>query len=511
MYIKNDRIYISISYKDKWKIDNIVGRWWHPDLKMWSFPVERKLEVFKRLGIENKEINKQDREEQIELDINSFKRKPYQHQVMLIKRGLARKRFAFFCEMGTGKTQVIINLFQAYSNREKMRALIVCPKTIMENWGDEIKINSNYNYVLLSGSKNKRIKIFLDTDYDFYIINYEGLLLMKDVNFDKINFVVLDESVKIKNHQAKRTKIILKKFGVMKYKYILSGTPITKNPLDLYPQLKFVNSFCVPRSYYSFRNKYAIMGGYGNYEIVGYRHLDELKKIVRDNSVQLKKEDCIDLPEKIYEKRMLDMTKELAEQYKEMSKNLILEIEGTENITATIILTKILRLQQILSGVYLKEKNNKLEELMEIINENSDKSIIIWTRFIATIKMLQEKLGDNISILYGEIKNREEQIKKFQEGKTKIFLGQIQTGGLGINLTAASIVIYYENTFSLQDRKQSEDRAHRIGQKNKVTYIDLLYNKTIDTDILEAIKEKQSIADRLVQSFKKGDYNVIHK
>jgi len=507
------RIYLKLNFEDREKAKQVGGYWWHPDKKMWSFPESARKQLELLFPDKMREINKkEDNNIDINLDIQ-FKRKPYQHQIEMIKKCIKNRKFALFCEMGTGKTQAIINTFQ-YLKEHKLvnKCLIIAPLSVIETWIEEIEINSNYKCIPIIGTKKQREKIIKNLTFDFYLINYEGMLTLKDYNFNQFEMVVLDESSKIKNHQAKRTKIIIDKFRYTPYKYILSGTPITQSPLDIYPQFKFLDEDILGyKSFYSFRNRYAIMGGYGGYEIVGYKNLAELKARIANYSIQLKKEDCVELPEKIYEKRILEMSKELKEQYYQMKEDLYLQINKDEALTASIILTKILRLQQILAGFYLKENNNKLIELKSLVEENlgNGNQIIIWCRFIDSIKLIS-KTFQNIphSILYGDVENRQEQINAFQEGKHKIFIGQIATGGLGINLTKGNIVIYYENTFSLQDRIQSEARAHRIGQQKKVTYVDLLYRDSLDIDIYNAIKNKQNVAEYLVKSFKKGDYKI---
>jgi SNF2 family DNA or RNA helicase len=255
------------------------------------------------------------------------------------------------------------------------------------------------------------------------------------------------------------------------------------------------------------------MGGYMNYKVVGNKNKKQLIEKIARHSIQLAKEDCIELPEKIYEKRILEMNKELSGQYESMRKNLMLEISEDESITAPIVLTKLLRLQQILSGQYLKAENEKLDTLWEIIEEvlQNKEKIIVWARFRASIDLiinLLEKKKVKYSLIHGDIKDRQTEIDKFQEGNVPVFIGQIRTGGMGITLTAGNTIIYYENTFSLEDRKQSEDRAHRIGQKKKCLYIDLVYKDTIDEGILEVIEKKQDIAHCLVNNFKKGEYGL---
>ena len=522
--IRNNYIHITIPYAKKDIAKSIPGARWNPGPRQWMFPltnkdllytrfpeyrasIERDIEALKQAGRQASEYREKALEwAEIPADYN-FKLKPFPHQEEAIRRGLAFPQYAFLMEMGTGKTKSIIDLACIMALQDKISGcLIICPKTIIPSWEEEIKKNCGKNCEILS-------KKHLTKNCFFGIINYEQIITIKDNEIWKqYSMVVLDESSKIKNPKAQRSKDIVKFFKDTKYKYILSGTPVSQNPTDIYQQFKFLNDkFLGFTSYYTFRNYYCTMGGYGNYQIIGYKDLPGLKAKIKAHSYQLKKEDCITLPEKIYEQRHIDMTPELRRQYKDMKDNLILEIEGGDNITANIVLTKILRLQQIAAGCHIDNKyNNKLKELIDIIEDNSESSIIIWARFIPTIKMLEQVMKDkNIpySILYGEIEDRAREIRLFQEGKTRVFIGQIATGGFGITLTRASIAVYYENTFSMEERLQSEARCHRIGQKNNVVYIDLLYKNSIDSHVLQAIKHKQDTAKYLVNSFLGGKYD----
>jgi len=521
LYLKNNQIYFYVEYREKERVRALPAVRWNKAERMWScampdhkifkkiFPEYEKAldDMIKREYSEDRLKSIEGLSSDIDIDTSKFKRKPYKHQIDIIKKCLLRKKFALLCEMGTGKTQAIINVFQILKEDKKVdRMLIVCPKTVIGSWEREIRDNSEYQFASLIGTKKQRLQM-LSYCCEIFIINYEGLLTIKDYDkWDRFDIVVLDESSKIKNHQAQRSKLIVKLFSGISYKFILTGTPITQSPLDIFQQFKFLNpEFLYHQNFYAFRNTYAIMGGYGKYQIIGYKNLDDLKARISRHSIQIKKEDCLDLPAKIYESRELDMPTELAAQYKQMKDELMIQVSEDKFITASIVLTKIIRLQQILSGVYLKDKNEKLDALFDIVEDNSGEQIVIWCRFIETLHTIEKGIVEkNIpySILYGAIKNRDEQIENFQSKRTKIFLAQINTGGLGITLTAGNIVIYYENTFSLEDRLQSEDRCHRIGQKKNVVYIDLLYKNTIDEKIFKAIISKQDIAHMLVSCFK---------
>lgn len=445
-----------------------------------------------------------------------FKLKPYEHQMQMLKAGLIRDKLAYFCEMGTGKTKVIVDIIRHKCHG--IKAIVFCPKSVLGSWGKEIDKNSNLKYNICTGNRKQKLKLLTDPDADVVITNYETVVSFgADPGlWGLFQMVVLDESSRIKNHKAKRTKLLTQAFASTRFKYILSGTPITQNPADIWAQMNFLDwKMLGNKSYYAFRNTYCIMGGYEKYQIVGYKQLDKLKRLISGGSVQLTKEECNlnpALPEKVYQVREIDMSEEMAKQYKDMLKESVLELSGKDDVTAPIVLTKLMRLQQILSGQYLdKGRNEKLEELTEIITDaiGYGRQVVVWARFRPSLDIISSRLaGLNIphSIFHGDTQDRQLQIDNFQTGKTKVFVGQESTGGMGITLHAGSVMVYYENEFSLETRKQSEDRIHRIGQTKKCTYIDLVYNKTLDRKILKAIQDKQDIATYLVDSFKEGVY-----
>lgn len=546
--IKHNRIWMRIPYNQKNMAREIPGRRWHADAKVWSFPLDSIKEVIEmwpataeKLRAEAKEYSrfaqiereyKEDTEEKAEpeklplpdLSWYTWKRKPYEHQRRMVQYALAHKQFAFLCEMGTGKTLAAINfcniLFETWRAK---RALIVAPKTICSVWEKEIAKDSNFPvYTAHDKTKKRKIAILrLQFEKIYCIINYEALTAMmkgKDNRMQKeigsnFNIVILDESTRIKNPKAKTTKNILKTFPEVPYKLILSGTPVTQSPVDIYSQYRFLNNnFLRWKNWYSFRNYFCIMGGYMNYQIIGYRKLPLLKSLIGKHALQIKKEDCIDLPQKIYERRETDMSRPLKSQYTEMKRNLILEVENNEDLTAENVLVKMKYLQRISSGHFLTEQkdNSKINLLEETICDLPEgEQFIVWVFFRKSIELIEDllkRMKIKYSVLHGDIKDRGAQIDNFQSGERRCMIGQIQTGGMGITLTAAHYSIIFENSFSLQDRKQLEDRIHRPGQNKKCVYIDLILKKSLDKKILHAIQTKQTTAKAIVDSFLGGQY-----
>ena len=330
--------------------------------------------------------------------------------------------------------------------------------------------------------------------------------------------MAVDESTTIKTPTANRTKSITAIAPLAKYRRILTGSPVTKSPLDLYSQCKFLHEDLLGfTSYYAFRQRYAHMvtrnfGG-RQVQIVGsYKRLDELSESLKPFSYRVLKEDCLDLPDKIYIKRYVELTDEQKKNYSSMKQIALTAING-RTITAPHVLTQLMRLHQITCGhikldndEIVNLKNNRVTELMNVLEEVEGKAII-WANYIHDIenivKEIKKEYGDNSVVqYYGAIdsEKRQKNIEQFQNPNSPVrfFVGNPQTGGYGITLTQANTVIYYSNGYDLEKRLQSEDRAHRIGQKKSVTYIDLIAEKTVDEKIVKALRKKINIASEIL-------------
>jgi SNF2 family DNA or RNA helicase len=305
------------------------------------------------------------------------------------------------------------------------------------------------------------------------------------------------------------------------YKRILTGSPVANSPLDLYSQCEFLGEKMLGYdSYYPFQARYAVMnrknmGAISFNQIVGYRNIEELTRKIDEFSDRVLKKDCLDLPEKIYTSRSVSMNPEQLKMYEQIRKKAILMID-TDMVSAPMVATQLLRLQQILSGHLRSDDGDlitfptrRLDALVEICEEASGK-IIIWSRFRYDIVKITEKLNKTFGHQFKKVavsffgdtsdNERQENIKLFQDPKSSIrfFVGNPQTAGRGITLTAANTVIYYANDFNLETRIQSEDRCHRIGQHNPVTYIDLITEGTIDKKIVKSLRNKINLSAKVL-------------
>jgi SNF2 family DNA or RNA helicase len=335
------------------------------------------------------------------------------------------------------------------------------------------------------------------------IYHMQKILLANDI------MMIVDESTRIKTPSAKRTKAITKFGKLAKYRRILTGTPVTKGAEDAYSQFKFLDSNILGYdSYYSFKARYCVMGGYEQKQIVSYQNTDELVRSIDSHSFRVLKKDCLDLPDKIYQRHYVDMSEKQRKIYTTMKKSFVAELGG-ETIEAPEAITRLLRMQQILCGWFptedgieaIDDKNPRIEALKDILSGINSKTII-WARFKADIRAIEKLLGDQAVSYHGDVSTdaRVDAIERFQnDPKIRYFVGTPQAGGIGITLNAAEYVIYYSNSFDLEQRLQSEDRAHRIGTKTNVTYIDIECQKSIDSKIIKALRDKKSIADMITK------------
>jgi len=465
-----------------------------------------------------------------------FKTKPYAHQKSALEKSWHKDEFAYFMEMGTGKSKVLVdNIAMLYNKGAIDAALIIAPKGVYRNWYSQEIPNHLPSHIenktvlwtaTTSKTKDKEYQQLFKVDYDLHILvmNVEAFSTKKGLEFATkfLNchktLMAIDESTTIKTPTAKRTKAILALGKLAKFRRILTGSPVTKSPLDLYTQCAFLNENLLGfTSYYTFRNRYAVMknanfGGRRVQIVGGYQRLEELSKILKPFSDRVLKEDCLDLPEKTYVERQVELTDEQKKTYETMKSAALALLKG-KMATAPHVLTQLMRLHQITCG-HLKNdddtiteiKNNRIASLLELLEETEGKAII-WANYVYDIKQIvsaiSKKYGeDSIVQYYGAVpaEDRQKNIVKFQdpESPVKFFVGNPQTGGYGITLTAANNVIYYSNGYDLEKRLQSEDRAHRIGQKKAVTYIDLITPKTVDEKIRKALRKKINIATEIM-------------
>jgi SNF2 family DNA or RNA helicase len=464
-----------------------------------------------------------------------FKTKPYAHQLTALEKSWNKENFAYFMEMGTGKTKVLIdNLAMLYDKGKIDGALIIAPKGVVKTWYEQELPTHLPNHIEnvtvlwqsnITKTQQEKLETLFEIESALHILvmNVEALSTEKGVKFASkfINshktMMAIDESTTIKTPTARRTKNIIGIGKHAKYKRIMTGSPITKNPLDLYTQCEFLDPWLLDfTSYYAFRNRYAEMKtmhlrGRSIQVVSEFKNLGELSETVKQFSYRVLKEDCLDLPPKNFIKRHITLTPAQKKIYEQMKKAAMAVLNGKVSTTMTV-LTQLMRLHQITCGHFTADdgseqevESNRMNELMSIL-EDMDGKAIIWANYQRDIK----GIVDNISKKYGPgsvvdyygltpQEDRQDNIRKFQNNpECRFLVGTPQTGGYGITLTQANTVIYYSNGYDLEKRLQSEDRAHRIGQKKTVTYIDLICEDTVDEKIVKALRDKINIASEVM-------------
>ena len=456
-----------------------------------------------------------------------YKTKPYEHQRSALNQSANQKEWAYFMEMGKGKTKVTIDNFAYLYFTKKINAvLIIAPKSVYTIWENEIQIHlpNEIKYKIYKWNIDKPkdyASLNKSQDFRIFLINVEALSTKRglDACVDYLskntsNFVVLDESTTIKNRTAKRSRNILKLRSLSRIRRILTGSPITKSPLDLYTQCQFLNPQLLGfTSYLTFRNRYAEMGdipvGSGRFISIPkyYKRLDELEDKLKTFSTRIRKDQCLDLKPKIRQKRYIDLEGDNKTLYERLRVHALAIVENS-TISFSNKLTEIIKLHQVCNGFtknddgeLMQLHKQKLNALEEIIDE-TDGKIIVFANYIYNINeivtFLQHKYGKNSTVsIYGavNVEDRTKAVKRIQEDKnTRFIVINPTTGGFGLTLTACNTVIYFSNNYNLEVRMQSEDRAHRMGQKGSVVYIDIVARNTLDEAIMKSLVNKGKIA-----------------
>jgi SNF2 family DNA or RNA helicase len=464
-----------------------------------------------------------------------FKTKPYKHQLTALEKSWNKETYAYFMEMGTGKTKVLIdNLAMLYDKGKVDGALIIAPKGVIKTWYEQELPTHLPNHIEnvtvlwqsnITKTQQEKLDGLFETETSLHILimNVEAFSTDKGVKFatkflnSHRTLMAIDESTTIKTPAAKRTKNIIKLGKNSKYRRIMTGSPVTKNPLDLYSQCEFLDPYLLDfTSYYAFRNRYAEMKtmhlrGRSIQVVDEFKNLGELSETLQNFSYRVLKEDCLDLPPKNFTKRHIVLTPDQRKIYEQMKKAAMAVLNGKVTTTMTV-LTQLMRLHQITCGHFTADDgsiqlipNNRITELMNILEETEGKAII-WANYQRDvneiIKHIVKNYGEGSVVDYYGLtpqEERQDNIRKFQNGdECRFLVGTTQTGGYGITLTKANTVIYYSNGYDLEKRLQSEDRAHRIGQNKNVTYIDIICEKTVDEKIVKALRNKINIASEVL-------------
>lgn len=503
--------------------------------------------------------------------IRTLRTKPYKHQMACFRKAALAAFFANFSDQGTGKTwSTIAEMFVLHKLGKIDRCLVLAPKGVDSNWmKKELPTHAPgsvpWKVALWRPQKTKKkidelMSLFAFDGMKILCMNWDAIRSERGYNCAEMfleagpAMIVGDESQRIKTHNALTTKAAMRLARQSKYRRILSGTPSTGSPFDYWSQMMFLQPQILGGiTYRAFCAKHAEMVDDGDYvyaaikrqirakvkrsypdkpdewidEMVTkrapqmvrkdrdgspmYRQLDELRAVIDSVSFRVTKDDCLDLPAKIYTQTYFDLTPQQLRVYNELKYKLRLLFED-ETILPLIKLTAMQKMAQVCSGYFItpdsgvqriEGANPKMDLLKEHLEDLGGKSAIIWgllRQELRDISKACKELGIVAVEYHGSItdKDKEHAINSFQDGSSRVFIGQQQSGGVGLTLTAAQSVFYYSNSFNLEHRLQSEDRAHRIGQTAHVVYHDLIAEGTIEEEMVAALQRKDNLAKVLL-------------
>jgi SNF2 family DNA or RNA helicase len=473
---------------------------------------------------------------------------PWKHQREVIEKSGALPNFGLFFEAGTGKTATTINILRGKFAAEKrmLRTLVLCPPIVIDNWKREFGMHSKISQeriVLLNGTGKQRLEKFLEADpvsQNIFITNFETLLMpanMAALQAWKPEVLVVDECHKCKDGKSKRTKAVTALADTARYRFILSGTPILNSPMDIFWQFRILDGGTTfGKNFFAFRARYFYDKNAGmppQKYFPDWRvrpgALEDINLAISKVAKTIKKSECLDLPPLVKKTVFVGMTKEQARMYEEMKNDFITYVRG-EACVAQLAITKALRLQQIVSGfISLENRNDGMEgpapsekarrtehnisgnpraqalkALLEDITTHS--KVLVWAVFRQNYGQIKE-VCDELKLQYVELNGdtpagkRVEFVDRFnRDPSCKVFIGHPGSGGIGINLVAASYSIFYSRSFSLEFDIQAEARNYRGGSEvhEKVTRIDLVTPGTIDEVVLRRLASKQDISDKLL-------------
>ena len=513
-------------------IKEYSNRWWHNDTKMWELPYNvldsfsSKLSALdKEFTIYNEDIAKKP-EVNVSRETFDFKTKPFSHQIEGFNYGISHNKWLLGDEQGLGKTKQVIDIAVAKKQQENYKhCLIICGVNGLKwNWKNEIATHSQENSLILGeikkgnriviGSNNDKLAALKSLKNDspyFLITNIESLRndditneIVKLCKDGTINMIAADEVHKMKNPSSQQGKAFLKLSA--ETMIAMTGTPLMNTPLDLYIILKWLGY--EKHSFYAFKQYYCIMGGYGDYQIVGYKHLDELQEHLNTIMLRRLKKDVLDLPDKLYVNEYVEMTGKQEQVYNEITMDIKAHID--EIAMSNNPLAELIRLRQatgytgILSST-IKEsaKLDRMEELVEEAISNGQKIVIFsnWTSIIDAV--IDRLVHYKPLIITGETSDavRQGMVDRFQiNDEYKVILGTIGAMGTGLTLTAGTVVIFMDEPWSKALKEQAEDRCHRVGTKENITIYTLICKDTIDEKIHEIVEKKGLMANAIVDN-----------
>lgn len=544
LFLRNETMYLRCDYNERGGVKLVTGCRWDKCLKCWQLPlrlqvIEQVERLFPGVALSEEVKQRKDILKQQETSVKAIKTfaqiiepleplpvkaKPFQHQIAAYNLGITLPNAALLMEQGTGKTLTALAIIgRRYLDGQIKRLLVVAPAAVVPVWPKEFAAFADYpaDVLTLVGAVKDRKKLLAQKrqkkGLEVAVINYEATWRMeKELAKWAADMIVCDESQRIKTPSSAQSKCLHRLGSKAKYKLILTGTPVTQGPLDFFSQYKFLDPNIFGTSFTAFRSRYALMGGFQGHQVVGYQNLPELINLAHSCAYRVTKEEALDLPEQLDQILYCQLEPAARRSYNELLKENITVLSEEKVITAQNVLSRLLRLSQLTGGFVgtgedaAEVSSAKLNLLEETIKEimAGGKKVVVFARFTAeiqAIKKMLERLNLNYAYIAGEVaqKLRGSEVERFQHDEDcKVFLAQTRTAGLGLTLTAADTAIFYSLDYSFADYDQARCRIHRIGQKNRCTYIHLLAQNTVDEKVLEVLKNKRSVADDVVDKWR---------
>jgi SNF2 family DNA or RNA helicase len=455
-----------------------------------------------------------------EAPLGNFKTEPWAHQLLMAHWIGIAPGVLVHAGMGVGKTKAAIDACTNYNLRQ---VLILCPKSVAAVWKSEFEKHCAWPHVVAvldstAGTVRKRVdkaRIALakvrKEHVTAIVLNYEAAwrapmdAYLLDQAWD---LIILDESQRIKSPSGKASRYVQRLRFSTSHMALLTGTPMPHSPLDIYPQFRAMDPGIFGTSVARFREQYAVMGGFENKQIVNWRNMDHLQERMSPVTVQVSR-DVLDLPEETETKHLIDLQPEERRVYLELEEELIVEIEaGT--VVASNCLTRLLRLQQTVCGHLKTTEGNvvdigksrymALTELLEDIGP--DEPVVVFCRFRKDLDNVADAARD-CGRMTSELSGRRNELAEWQDDGPQVLAVQIQSGGVGIDLTRARYAIYYSIGYSLGDYLQARARVHRPGQERPVTHIHLVTRATVDRDIYRAIRKREDLIASVLDGLKR--------
>lgn len=472
-------------------IRTIEGRRFHNG--KWQFP-ESSLNKLIQIGLVSSDTQIKEKEI-IQYNLSSYLR---QYQKDIVNNALNKGSFAIFSDTGTGKTAMATEIANHYK-----RTLVLCPLSVIETaWVDDC--HKFYPELIIinvwGNSRTERLKK-LNEDADIYVMNYESYkILRNEIRKKDFDCLIVDESSVMKNMSSQITSMILEMQTTIPHRFVLSGCPTPNHNSEIFPQMKLIDPDVFGNNYYGFLARY-FHQDMANPHIWYQTDEDKERYYARlsEKAIFLKKDDCVNLPEKVFEVRRFDMAKNQRKYYD----NIVNDIQANINQWSKFEFTaKLMKLREVTSGFIINKDNtitdfdnNKVKLLGEVIEEIGNQPIIVWCQFQHEIETLAEKF--NGVGLTSKTKNRDDIIRQFKDNKIRLLFTHPQLVGKGLTFTNCTYNIYYSLSFSYEEFKQSQDRIHRIGQQNKCTYIILQAKNSIEEKIYDCVLRKANIVDEL--------------